>query len=135
MSEVIIDASIVLAWLFADEKDPRAERALVQLEKVVGLVPWFWHLETRNALLSAERRGRISASTANEHLGALKGLPIQTDEAPNLGVAFELARVHNLSFYDAMYLELAIRRQGTLATLDAQLARAALKEGLEVPYT
>ena len=32
-----------------------------------------------------------------------------------------------------LYLELAKRREATLATLDAGLARAAISEGLEVP--
>jgi hypothetical protein len=47
-------------------------------------------------------------------------------------VAFNLAREHVLSFYDALYLELAKRREAALATLDAELARAARAEGLEV---
>ena len=129
----MVDASVVLAWLFTDEYDSVAERILAQLEDGVGLVPWFWHLETRNALLTAERRGRIQASMFSEHLDALKGLPMQTDEGLDLEVAFELARVHGLSFYDAIYLELAKRRRGALATLDERLLQAAKKEGLEVP--
>ena len=47
--------------------------------------------------------------------------------------AFNLAREHGLSFYDALYLELANRLGTTLATLDRKLARAALAEGLETP--
>ena len=129
----MVDASVVLAWLFPDEHDLVAERTLAQLEDTIGLVPWFWHLETRNALLTAQRRGRIQASMFSEHLDALKSLPVQTDEGLDLEVAFELAKVHGLSFYDAIYLELAKRRQGTLATLDERLLQAAKREGLEVP--
>ena len=134
MSELVVDASMVITWLFEDEEDTRADKALEHLEESGGIVPWLWHLETRNSLIAAERRGRFSVRVIDEHLDALGVLPIRTDANPNLQAAFGLARVHDLSFYDAIYLELAKRRQGTLATLDAQLARAALNEGLEVPY-
>ena len=125
---------MVMTWLFEDEEDTRADRALERLQENGGTVPWLWHLETRNSLISAERRGRFSVRMIDEYLDALRVLPIRTDENANLQAAFELSRVHRLSFYDAIYLELAKRRRGTLATLDVQLARAALEEGLEVPY-
>ncbi len=41
-----------------------------------------------------------------------------------------LARRHGLTVHDAAYLELAIRRQAPLATLDAALSRAAAVEGV-----
>jgi predicted nucleic acid-binding protein len=43
-----------------------------------------------------------------------------------------LARRHQLSAYDAVYLELALRAQAPLATFDEALGRAALREGVEV---
>ena len=47
-------------------------------------------------------------------------------------MAFNLAREHLLSFYDALYLELAKRREAEIATLDRELARSARAEGLEL---
>lgn len=41
-----------------------------------------------------------------------------------------LARTHNLSSYDAAYLELALREGLPLATLDQQLKQAALNIGV-----
>ena len=58
MSRLVIDASVVVAWLFDDEHEPRADRVLERLEEDGALVPQLWHLETRNSLLTAERRGR-----------------------------------------------------------------------------
>ena len=55
---------------------------------------------------------------------------IATDTTPNLDAAFVLARRHRLSFYDALYLELAMRHEVALATLDSALDRAAAAEGL-----
>jgi len=93
-------------------------------------VPRHWHLEIHNALLVADRRGRLSTDDVNQRLGALAALPVHTDDEPRLDVALALARAHDLSIYDALYLELAQRHASTLATLDAALARAAQAEGL-----
>ncbi len=135
MSVLVVDASVVMAWLFDDEEEPRADSVLELLEEDGTLVPQLWHLETRNTLLIAERRGRVSAAGIRERLDALKGLPIRTDADPDLQSAFELARAHGLSIYDAMYLELARRESAELATLDGALGRAAVAEGvpLSVP--
>ncbi|MCY3802618.1 MAG: type II toxin-antitoxin system VapC family toxin [Chloroflexi bacterium] len=135
MSGLVVDASIVVAWLFDDEDEPRADRVLEQLAEDGALVPQLWHLETRNALLTAERRRRLSPEEVRERLDALKGLPIATDGEPDLQSAFDLARAHGLSLYDALYLELAKRKRAELATLDGSLGRAAIAEGMSVSAT
>ena len=130
MSPFVLDASVAVAWLLHDEEDPRANAALVRLAQVEALVPQVWHLEVRNALLIAERRGRISVKGALVRVRSLKGLSIRTDGEPAFDAVFELARHHRLTVYDATYLELAKRRSGALASLDATLVRAAVEEGL-----
>ena len=130
MSGLVVDASIVVAWLFDDEDESFADRALVRLEEDGATVPQLWHLETRNSLLTAERRGRLSSREVMDRMDALKDLPIRTDEEPDLQSAFDLARAHGLSLYDAMYLELARRESAELATLDRALGRAAAAEGV-----
>ncbi len=64
----------------------------------------------------------------------MKGLPIGT-EVPDLQSAFDLARAHELSFYDALYLELAKREDAELATLDGALGRTAVAEGVLLSAT
>ena len=135
MSGLVVDASVVIAWLFDDEEEPRADSVLELLEEDGALVPHLWHLETRNTLLILERRGRLSRRGVKERMDALRGLPIRTDEEPDLQSAFDLARAHELSFYDALYLELAKRESAGLATLDRALGRAAVAEGVPVPVT
>ncbi len=135
MSGLVVDASVVVAWLFDDEDEPRADRVLEQLAEDGALVPQFWHLSTRNSLLTAERRGRLSSGEVKERLDALKGLPITTDEDSDLQSAFALARVHGLSLYDALYLELAKREGAELATLDGPLGQAAVAEGVPLSAT
>ena len=135
MSGLVVDASVVVAWLFDDEDEPRADRVLKRLEEEGALVPQLWHLEMRNSLLTAERRGRLSEGAVKERLDALRSLPIRTDEESDLQSVFDLARAHDLSFYDALYLELAKRESAELATLDGALARAATAEGVPLSVT
>ena len=130
MSGLVVDASVVVAWLFDDEDEPYADSVLEQLAEDGALVPQIWHLETRNSLLTAERRGRLSLEEVKERLDALKDLPIATDEEPDLESAFDLARTHQLSLYDAVYLELTKRKPTKLATLDEILGQGAMTEGV-----
>lgn len=132
MSSLVLDASISLAWLLDDEESPIAEAARARLATDNALVPEIWHLEMRNALLVAERRMRLSRRMADERLDALAILPIHTDSEPSLPGTMALARTCGTSYYDALYLELALRTSADLATLDASLRRAAAKEGIPV---
>lgn len=129
---LILDASVAAAWLSKDETEPRADAVLERLAEVGAIVPQLWHLEMRNVLLVAERRGRVAAEQTTAFLDALRALPIRTDTAPDFTAALELARAYGLSFYDAHYLELAQRCNGEIATLDSSLARAAVAAGLSL---
>lgn len=82
-------------------------------------------------LLVAERRRRIEARQARRFLVLLRDLDIAVDRAPDDQAFFDLARTHALTFYDAAYLELAVR-QGEIATLDVALSRAATAEKVSV---
>ncbi len=126
----VIDASVASAWMLDDESVSFADEEYAIVQANGGFVPQHWHFEIRNALLMAERKGRIVQGTIAAHLNRLSNLSIRTDQTPDLDVALELARRHQLSFYDALYLELAMRRGLSLATLDNALERAATSEGL-----
>ena len=130
MTAPVVDASVALSWAFEDENNLRVDTALEQVSEEGALVPQLWHLEIRNALLTAERRGRLSSEEIKERLDALKDLPITTDQEPDLQLAFEPARTHGLTIYDALYLELAKRKNTELATLDRRLGQAAEAEGI-----
>lgn len=132
MSPLVLDASVSASWLLDDELAPEAAVALGRVRTEGGLVPQLWHFEVRNAVLVAERRGRLPEGGAQARLPFLRDLPILTDEEADLESTMSLAMTHALSYYDALYLELASRSRLPLTTLDAGLSRAALAEGLEV---
>lgn len=130
MKLYVLDASVAAVWVLPGETNVQADEALRRMEESGAVVPSLWHLEIRNVLLAAERRERITAEHTQKALRTLGRLPILTDSTPNLDMAFHLARTHGLTFYDGLYLELAVRRRTALATLDHRLDRAAAAEGL-----
>ena len=87
-------------------------------------------MEVRNALLQAERRGRIIPVQTQDMFVGLADIRVATDSAPDYNAVLRLARLHDLSVYDALYLELAMRSNLQLATLESRLGRAAAQEGL-----
>lgn len=126
----VIDASVTACWALSDEEHPVAERALDALGADHALAPSLWWFEVRNVLLAAERRNRLSVAEGTAFLQDLSRLPVELDYAPREAEVFRLARLHRLTIYDGAYLELAIRNGIALATLDADLARAARAEAV-----
>lgn len=128
----VVDASVILAWSLEDESSEAAESAVERLLAEGGLAPAHWPLEIANGLRSAERRGWIDEPSIRRLAARLAGLPV--DIAPvelstALGV-IEAARRHDLSVYDAAYLDLADVRGLPLATVDDRLARACRAAGV-----
>jgi predicted nucleic acid-binding protein len=69
-------------------------------------------LEVGNALLTAQRRQRITREQRLKALRALADLPIETDPETSERAwreILQLANDHGLTLYDAAYLELAVR--------------------------
>jgi predicted nucleic acid-binding protein len=124
----VIDASVTLAWCFVDEDSPYAETVLAALQNTTALVPTIWALEIANGILVAERRRRIDNDQVAEFLELVNALSIVEEGQASdyyLGHILPLARKHQLSSYDACYLDLALRHGLSLATQDAQLTRVA----------
>jgi predicted nucleic acid-binding protein len=129
----VLDASITACWAFQDEDHADAGLAFHQMRSEEAVVPCLWWFEVRNTLVVNERRRRIAESDTAAFLLSLSRLRIRIDRAPNEGVVLRLARTHRLSVYDAAYLELAQREGLPLATLDADLKKAAAAEGVAIP--
>jgi predicted nucleic acid-binding protein len=90
-------------------------------------------LEYTNVLRTACKRQRLSAEQAYEMLAMLSSLPIDLDPTASTGAQLlDLALRHDLTAYDATYLDVALRRGAPIATQDAALANAARAAGLGV---
>jgi len=131
-----LDSSVTMAWCFEDEWSPLAEGVLDRLRHGVAYVPAIWPLEVGNALLIGERRRRLSPADRSRFVALLADLSISVDDTPGLAVLLGpvsvVARGHNLSLYDASYLDLAMRRGLPLATLDRRLQEAAERMGVSL---
>lgn len=134
MSRWIVDASLALGWYLKDEDD-RAYNldVLAGLKTNDAVVPFLWTYEVANGLVMAHRRKRLPESDIATILDSLKALPItldppDADEVMQLPV---LALKHQLTVYDAAYVELALRLKLPIATKDAAMKRAMTTCGIE----
>ena len=135
MRGVVVDASVALAWCFPDESSEDADSVLQKLKGQTILAPAVWALEVSNGLLVGERQKRLRQPEIARFIGLLGGLSVLQDcQTVSESVAYilPLARDYGLSAYDAAYLELAVRHNAPLASLDASLQKAARKAGVPI---
>ena len=112
MSPFVVDPSIALKWFLEDEEDRADSLNILKgiSETNRPVVPWLWFYEIGNALTFAVRRKRVVFEQVEEFLRLLEQMPIDVDE-PDRATALRLpylCREHNLTTYDAAYLELAV---------------------------
>ena len=135
MTCIVVDASISLAWCFPDKRGPAS---LVVRERIRSgdraLVPAFWAVEVLNAVLLGERRGRITRKESEAFLDDVRTLDPILDYASLEQIAGPIqaiCRDHNLTPYDALYVELAFRSGFPLATLDGPQKKSAEAMGVK----
>jgi predicted nucleic acid-binding protein len=131
---VVIDASVASAWCFPDEQTDYTKAVLqaVSTSVVDAVAPRLWAYEIRNSVLMALRRARISKSDAEQFLVSLTELNVRFAEPASYDEVFSLAEEHGLTVYDAAYLGVAMQEGLPLASLDAQLVRAAQEVGVQL---
>lgn len=133
MSAFVLDNSVVSGWLIENQSSAYADAVAERLKTSRAIAPPLLRLEVTNVLRTACKRQRLIAAQAHEMLTALAALPIDIDvTAPNPAQILDLALRHDLTAYDAMYLDLALRRALPVATRDLALADAARATGVGV---
>ena len=126
---IVVDCSVAAAWALADERTAWTLAALQAATGEGAIVPSLFWYEIRNILVINERRGRIEPGQSAQFL--LDADPLtNVDAGPVEADVLALARTHNLTVYDACYLELASRLGMPLCTLDAQRIDAATRAGV-----
>jgi predicted nucleic acid-binding protein len=133
VTELVLDASVALAWCFDNEATAAADRVLQRVADDAAAVPTIWHVEVANVLALSERRGRITQARTAEFIALIEGLKIIIDEETPLRAftrILDLAREQRLTAYDAAYLELAMRLGVPLASKDRDLCDAADRVGV-----
>ena len=124
----VLDNSVVMSWCFKDETNQYADAVLDRLSEATAIVPSIWPLEVVNVLLVAERSKRLQQADSVRFITLLLQLPIEVEhEWPEkiMKDLLALGRAKNLSSYDASYLDLAMRKDCPIATLDKRIRDAA----------
>lgn len=123
---VVLDASAMLSLILSEDSGPLVEsciRSVLSMNGQLLVPPLFWY-EIINGLISAVKRSRIQKEELTAIEADITVLPISIDIIPPAFIRQrirELALDHNLTGYDASYLELANRYQLKLITLDDHL--------------
>ncbi|WP_417515127.1 type II toxin-antitoxin system VapC family toxin [Minwuia sp.] len=130
MTGLVIDTSVVGPWILSDEENDLSIRVLGMLEDLEATVPAIWFYEVGNLIRSSFRRGRLTDEETPQAVAMLTNLPIVEGKNGSLNEIIRICRTCDLSFYDAAYVDLALREKLPLATLDRRLADAASGAGV-----
>jgi predicted nucleic acid-binding protein len=126
----VVDASVIVEYLCAENSARTVGTRLADEEHAL----WAPHLidaEVGHALRREVRLGRMDADAAADAIWEINDLPLRRVEHEDLvHVAWDLR--DNFTFYDGLYVALALMLGETLLTFDARLARSGLDIPIEV---
>jgi predicted nucleic acid-binding protein len=132
---LVVDASRTLSLCLDDERDDAVLRLVDRLAVEDAIAPAIWALEMANGLCSAIRRGRLAPHDLPRLRQLISRLPIDLEPTPvteATGAILDLAIRHDLSAYDAAYLDLASRTGAMMATGDDRLRAACRAAGVQL---
>ena len=120
MKVCVVDCSYFLSFIMPDEKNNDIDLAAYSV-----FVPSIFFLECMNVLKTALKKQRISQIQYEECIWAFKDLPFNVDHfsstQESLQTISRISLEHNLTSYDASYVELAIRLSASLGTYDKKI--------------
>ncbi|MBI1961212.1 MAG: type II toxin-antitoxin system VapC family toxin [Parcubacteria group bacterium] len=119
-----IDASYALAFLLPDEKNTDTDAVFARYSRgeCALFAPHLLPFEALNGLKSAVARKRLNRETAEQLARGFFDLQIPLEEI-DFAQAFKIAHQHNLSLYDAAYVQLARETRAPLLTMDSRLRK------------
>lgn len=132
---LVLDSSVTLSWYFEDQSTAATLALLASVAEDGAVVPPLWRLEVLNGLQSALRRKKIDRQYRDASLSDLRLLPITIDTETDIHLGsrtLSLADRFDLTIYDAVFLELAERRELPLASLDLKLRSAGEGIGIKL---
>src|SRR6266540_6038119 len=124
----------MVEWLATREGRLQAREVYDLLPDVEIRVPAHWALEICNALRSDIRSKRLSISDLHAMIDRFDLLDIRAEPPVDLDDIGPLARfavAHDLTAYDAAYVQLALHNKAALATLDNAMRGTAQR--LDIP--
>jgi predicted nucleic acid-binding protein len=118
---LIVDANVVVKWFVQEE---HWEAALALSQGRVLLAPELLLAEAGNAFVKKMRRREMSEADVRGSLARIPDKVTLLDSRPLTIQAFELAARFQCSYYDSMYVVLALQQQSRFVTADERLYNA-----------
>jgi predicted nucleic acid-binding protein len=132
--ELVLDASVSLAWFLKETPERAAYAAGISAEAAAGAilhVPVQWGIEVGHVLLREQRRKALTRARLHQALEDLDSFDIRVHLEPvTPRRVVELANAYHLQGYDALYFDLAKTLNLPLATLDSGHVQAARAHGV-----
>jgi predicted nucleic acid-binding protein len=131
----IIDASAMGPLIIPDEAGELIDTLPDILYSDQAMVPLHWRVEVANLARMAIRKRRLTETLLIDAFGALSVFDLIIDDQTDAlawTTILALAGKHNLTAYDAAYLELAMRTSRTIVTHNKALIDAAVRENVGV---
>ncbi len=123
MSSVVVDASVAGKWFFAEQHSDRSSRLLSSRRTL--LAPDLLMTEFGNLIWKRCRRSELSQDEARAVLRDFLRIPLSiVPSSPLVGPALEIALACDRTFYDCLYLALAVNRNCRLVTADERFVNA-----------
>lgn len=131
---MVLDTSVVASWYLPSQATLPATELLNEIHRYEVIAPVIFEIEIRNVMLLAERRRAQSPDDSDTKLGNIFALVEVRHEPLRQAArrAMPLARTAGLKLYDAIYLDLALSENRSLATRDGPLVMAARRMGVDV---
>ena len=132
---IVLDASLMVEWLATREGHILAREVYGSLPDVPIRVPGHWALEICNALRPDIRSKKLSISDLHVIMERFDLLDIRAEppvDLDDIGPLAQFAVAHDLTAYDAAYVQLALQNNATLATLDKAMRAAAQRLNIPV---
>ncbi len=130
MTTCVVDACVAAKWLLPAAGEGLLEQADHLIARHVKrelqlLAPDLIEAEIGNVLWKAARRKRISPAGAENSLRRFTELGIESIPTSDLlGKALQIAVAYDRSFYDALYVAVALATKTELITADERLVNA-----------
>ena len=131
----VLDVSVAETWAIPRNYSLYTNRVQFKLISTVALVPATWPFDLAEQMRVALNQGETTQHRIDVLINSISLLHIYVDDEGPFRACHDLlklARTHNIPVSNSAYLELALRMNLPLATIDPALTRAANAAGVSI---
>jgi predicted nucleic acid-binding protein len=123
LKKLVVDASVAIKWYLPEQYSESAEKLMD--DSYEFFAPDIIHSEIGNILWKRALKNEFSPDKALIIFDAFKSLPIEITNSHRIfETAFKIAYKIKRSFYDSLYIALAVKNNCRMVTADSKLYNA-----------